>query len=747
MYSFYGGRPGNSFIIITTYRSIKDMINQFKKGPDYTAVHYDEYVMINTDNKNDPDNGKIYRRGYNFTDENGGAQYVGTIVGPAGKAPLLEMTTIADVKTKHAKQGYEQRRSSGQYSPQLKSSLVPGKVNENTFNDSIKWECCSIRNENNQDCTAYIGFTFPYLVIDCEASSVKPYNDKGTYIDNSSITRIDDEKHPFFAKWHLNIPKGIKGDTFMNLKVEPASENIQDYDGREDDIENNRLVLTYDYYNYDNKENGSPKKIYLGDYNMINNISIDDQGTVIIDYTHDNNQVFDKKIKWINSISLNDNTGLLTVKYNHETDSQGEPTEYTVYLDWIKSVDIANDGTVTFGHSHKEPTVFNQKIKWINNLIAQDDGTLTFQWNNGSDTVLDKMIKWIQSINLQSDGTLTIRYNNGSSDDVFSKKIKWISDITLSNDGTLIVSYNNGDEPKIFSKIIKWISDISLSNDGSLTINYNNDEEPKILQNKVQWISNVSLSNDGILKFDWNNNTPSTELISTPIKWISDTSIAPDGTMTITYNNRDTKSWDNLMTWPTDISINTDNDNSNQKLHITWNDGTSQDVGKPINYIMNMIVNNNNHLLVRYSDPQKRGQISYGDYQDWADLGSINQQYEYDRGDQVTDLYWRGVGEIVDSGGTGNKKIYFNINPIAFINPEVNDITITAGQLYAKTTDGTTIVAGLDLSTEGTTTVTKTLTGLNFQIDTGQAVGTPMRDFVNISVRGLGMGFGVSFPQ
>ncbi len=73
MYSFYGGRPGNSFIIITTYRSIKDMVNQFKKGPDYTAVHYDEYVMINTDNKNDPDNGKIYRRGYNFTDENGGA--------------------------------------------------------------------------------------------------------------------------------------------------------------------------------------------------------------------------------------------------------------------------------------------------------------------------------------------------------------------------------------------------------------------------------------------------------------------------------------------------------------------------------------------------------------------------------------------------------------------------------------------------------------------------------------------------
>ena len=31
MYSFYGGRPGNSFIIITTYRSIADMVAKFKQ--------------------------------------------------------------------------------------------------------------------------------------------------------------------------------------------------------------------------------------------------------------------------------------------------------------------------------------------------------------------------------------------------------------------------------------------------------------------------------------------------------------------------------------------------------------------------------------------------------------------------------------------------------------------------------------------------------------------------------------------
>ena len=71
MYSFYGGRPGNSFIIVTTYKSVADMVKEFKKGPNCTAVHYDQHVMINTVNKNDKDNGKIYRRGYDFNNEMG----------------------------------------------------------------------------------------------------------------------------------------------------------------------------------------------------------------------------------------------------------------------------------------------------------------------------------------------------------------------------------------------------------------------------------------------------------------------------------------------------------------------------------------------------------------------------------------------------------------------------------------------------------------------------------------------------
>ena len=79
MYSFYGGRPGNSFNIVTNFSTVAEMVAAFKQGPNYTTVHYDQHVIINTSDGTDVDNGKIYRRGYNYTNSMGGAEYVGKI--------------------------------------------------------------------------------------------------------------------------------------------------------------------------------------------------------------------------------------------------------------------------------------------------------------------------------------------------------------------------------------------------------------------------------------------------------------------------------------------------------------------------------------------------------------------------------------------------------------------------------------------------------------------------------------------
>ncbi len=742
MYSFYGGRPGNSFIIITTYRSIADMVAKFKQGPNYTAVHYDEHVMINTVNKNDPDNGRVYRRGYDFTNTMGGAEYIGTIVGPAGKAPMLEMTTVADVRSKHASEGYDERFSSGQYSP-TGGNLVPGKTGSGTFNDAITWACCSIRNENDEDATAYIGFTFPYTVIDYETSWIEPYV-AGRYADTSSATRVDDETHPFFEKWHINVPKGIKGNAFMNLKVEAASTNVEEYTGQADDINHGRMILAYDYYNYDDYQNGAPVRLYLGDYNMIDNVSIDDEGTITIDYSHDDDSVWTKKIKWVKSVTLNTETGLLTVVYNHTTDASGNPTTYTTYLDWIDEVNIADDGTVTFGHTHEADTVFDKKIQWVTGVTINNNGTVTFTWNNGTaDTVFSNIIQWISSVNLAADGTLTVGYNNGAADSVFSKAVKWITDVQIANDGTVTVSYNNDDPAYVASQRLKWINDITLTDNGTLTVSYNNNSADTVFANRIRWLTGATLANNGTFTLSWNNGTADT-VYANLFKWISGITVAANGTVTLIWNNGDSNTvYENLMKWISGCVVNTElntgdgEGTGNQKFHIIWNDGTEEDVGNPINYIMNMVVNENNHLLVRYSDPARRvGGLTYNNIDGWTDLGQITQQYEYGDGSVATGLSWIGIGQLIDDG-TNNKIIKFNISPTAFINAAVNSVAVTTGTLNG--TNGTDTISALNLTTA---TVTKMLTGLQFEIDSGIASsGAAATNFINLSITGMGLSF------
>lgn len=94
MSSFYGGRPGNSFDIVATFSSVNAMVTQFKKGPNYTAVHYDEHVVIATTNSSDSANGNVYKRGYNYTNNMGGAELVGNILSGAGASNNAELADI-----------------------------------------------------------------------------------------------------------------------------------------------------------------------------------------------------------------------------------------------------------------------------------------------------------------------------------------------------------------------------------------------------------------------------------------------------------------------------------------------------------------------------------------------------------------------------------------------------------------------------------------------------------------------------
>lgn len=365
--SFYGGRRGASFVIVKKFASISDMVAAFSQGGSYKTVNYDEYVLIDTVSKNDTDNGKIFRRGYEYNNEMGGAIYMGQIVGPAGYSPHVELKTIAEVEAVQERDNFTYRRGTGSYAPS--ENLVPGKYIDNTlvkYNDKITWAYCSVRDENEADTTVHIGFKFPYTVIEYEANSVNPYyhrsNNTSDFINENLVERTDDETHPFYEKWHINVPKGIKGDALKNLRVQVATTAIEEYDGQQDDISNGREVLVYNYYDYSASENPTPKQIYLGDYNMISSINLADDGTLTIDYTHDDTITYTKKIKWIDNVTLNPNTGAYKIQYNNGT-------EYNTQLVYPSDLSINTGNTEGAGNQKVHVTYTNGTGKDIGNPI------------------------------------------------------------------------------------------------------------------------------------------------------------------------------------------------------------------------------------------------------------------------------------------------------------------------------------------------------------------------------------------
>lgn len=88
MSGFYGGRAGAPFIIVATFETETQMVEAFKQGGAYKDVAYGEHVMIQY--QNHENNGKIYRRGHDYQNDWGGAEYVGQVSGPQGYIPYVD---------------------------------------------------------------------------------------------------------------------------------------------------------------------------------------------------------------------------------------------------------------------------------------------------------------------------------------------------------------------------------------------------------------------------------------------------------------------------------------------------------------------------------------------------------------------------------------------------------------------------------------------------------------------------------
>lgn len=771
MDSMYGGRPGVSFTLKDRFDSVASMIDAFQQGPNYKQCWYNEFCIIDTPNKNDETNGQIYQRGldYNGKDANGnptgGAIYIGQIVGPSSGTPYMAVNTIPEVETQTTipLDKYEYRRyptgykyedgkvvgyttSDGSdgaplaqfnFSEAHDTSLVPGKYTDNQdvvqYNDEIKWTWCNIRKDNeDSDSWFYVGLEIPYLITDYSTHMTSPYDANGNILtDATEISRIDDQTHPFYSHWDLGLPKGVKGDTIRNLRVivpteadkiydvgalsinpddNSATVNDIEYAGKADDVAAQRQIVVFDYYIYDDVINPTPYTFYIGDFNTITDIKVEDDGTLVISYTHEDDSVFVQKIRWIDQIELTGGNGTqgghFTFTYNVDVDPDAEnPIKETKEFDvsWIKGLEIEQDGSIVYTYAgtpdelpdgaHTAADLTDGKyrvddfMQWLKNITLDNqtgDFTVT---NNRDETIFTTVLDWIRDIIIDPDGTIHFIHTDSSvgnnGDVTVQKVIKYVDSVSLNpTTGQFVMDFNTGDQ---YTSQLDWIDDI-----------YINEADGEIAIHHTHSINNVDVATD---------QRPAAEVLPAKLKLVTGAEINAAGVITFITNTGDKISLNNNGTqqnfqlkYIQNITLNTGIE-EDKHIFVKYNTESSNiAIGDPINYIEDMVVRTEDwHLLVLFNDPAHRfipsenQEIIDDTYKDAEGVtwvrnirGSKGQTYN-------SRVFWRDYGTIKDQSGV---LIGFNLRILDDGQIPQNDNEITKEDIAAS--EGGTLIGYLN---------------------------------------------------
>lgn len=267
MDSFYGGRQGISFIIKERFESTAAMDDAFSNA-DYDKVWYGEYCIIDTINKNDINNGKIYKRTAYHDATNSDthySEYVGQIVGPAGGIPNVQLgnleTLQADFQALNLANGgyvyyydgtnYTHESSTATTETNPTGTLSPIKdikeitVGESTTVTSVIYKSGKdyaagvtpalkygfytfqgiqkdIKTNEFPLSTIGLGFEIPYVDFDIDpAVTVTAYDQPATIIGN--------EKNKFYTNYHLTVPAGVPGRFISNITTTVPSNDKRYY--------------------------------------------------------------------------------------------------------------------------------------------------------------------------------------------------------------------------------------------------------------------------------------------------------------------------------------------------------------------------------------------------------------------------------------------------------------------------------------------------------------------------------------
>ena len=458
MDSFYGGKQGISFVIKARFSSIAEMEENFRDA-NYKAVWYGEYCIIDTKNKNDKDNGMVFRRTLNTAGDTGDgcAEYIGQIVGPAGGTPNIELGSLDNTlnsfndlkptppETDPAENTAIYYNNGSEYISNFSStpatftsataSSIQYKSGKDYYNTvtptlsvtpALRYTWYNFRAANSDDsgfapAEIVIGFEIPYQYNEIEAVYGLDFNSSPTI----NVTSPND----FYNKYTLGIPRGIPGAYVTNIRkvqqVEPEiysdfNQLIYSYNSADNTIS---YTTNENYHNFGDytgafwacdfvypigtkDSNGqpvlsSPIPIFIGTVREVQDIDLSDDGNLIISYNDGTTSSPNVKVKWIENVTLN-NEGTLTFKYNFDEpyyqqirNATGNPSEQGWYIN-----------TATAGAT---PVYIAATATMV------DSATTYYKQIAPSFTTTGNQITWISGVNFNpNNGMLSVSYNNNT---------------------------------------------------------------------------------------------------------------------------------------------------------------------------------------------------------------------------------------------------------------------------------------------------------------------------------------------
>lgn len=464
------------------------MIQCFERGGETTdIVNYGEYVIIDTPDKNNPENGKVYRRGMNFDrNENNslaGAEYIGQIVGPQGSTPELGMDHYEQIIQDQSQYANVQTITYNQ----ANLDIVPG-YKDGVANDNIQLVSANFLDEFGTVKGCVIGFKTPTLVEDFDAESVSPYYHRDP-VTGVSTDLIEEDPtqyqggqwlHPFYQKWKIKVPRGYHGVNVTDLEKVHTKTMPKNY--KQAGFPGASLWTDVDCtvpYNV-----GSAQGVLPNETTVLR----EQEGHI---YLPTDPKIYDADDSVI-SCKVNYNGIELYVK---KEDCYGDILRYKE-----TSYDNQQTGEITY-HDLGD---FNN----IYRMVMDAEGTITVYYTNGQPSAsLPKALTWINDISLSQQGDFVVLFNNDKiSGGRYYTTLDWVDHVELDNTGTLKFYYNtNHDYPAYqFDNVIEYFSDAEI------------ETEDPILQKEGTGDQRIHLT----------FNSGREEIIGNPLNYIIETTIS-----------------------------------------------------------------------------------------------------------------------------------------------------------------------------------------------------------------------------